>query len=255
MSSLRLPSYYLVQNTSAGLGWKRPIPKRTPGLCHSNTSDISSTRDLKTRRKVCAVVSSLRSSANWRPQNLALLVLQYCAGLRGSCDRWFAARHPIPQPMTPTLRKPSWIWHPLGTMACDFSSRLGLTLSGPYRRLFVETTRKPSISHLDSLASHLDPFFYSACYSSDTSQQVLVEAIRKRRGDLLELCNQHLDTAELAQLGLPGLTPLDANIYLAYEMLVEKGIPQENIGYHRMVQLHGWSSLFCLRQTTATTEG
>lgn len=63
-----------------------------------------------------------------------------------------------------------------------------------------------------------------AYYSSHSSQQVLVDAIRKQRDGLLQLCYEHLTMAELAELGLPTLTPIDANIARAYKMLEAHGI-------------------------------
>ncbi|OIW33342.1 hypothetical protein CONLIGDRAFT_171939 [Coniochaeta ligniaria NRRL 30616] len=73
----------------------------------------------------------------------------------------------------------------------------------------------------------------SARLSSDPLQQFLVDAVRKQRDDILQLCYKHLTMAELAKLKLPGLTPLDANIALAHRMLGAKGILTEDVRYMR----------------------
>lgn len=68
--------------------------------------------------------------------------------------------------------------------------------------------------------------------SSDPVQQYLVDAVRKQRDELLHLCYEHLSLAELTELELPGLVPLDAKVALAGEMLRAKGIRIENQTYN-----------------------
>lgn len=76
---------------------------------------------------------------------------------------------------------------------------------------------------------------YLATSSSDPVQQYLVDAVRKQHDELLHLCYEHLSLAELTELELPGLVPLDARVALAHMMLRAKGICTENQTYDRPV--------------------
>ncbi|KAB5570035.1 hypothetical protein GE09DRAFT_693295 [Coniochaeta sp. 2T2.1] len=63
-----------------------------------------------------------------------------------------------------------------------------------------------------------------AVLSSDAVQQYLVDTILQRRNGVLHLCYQHLTGPELAELGLPGQTPIDAKVAQALDMLTTKGL-------------------------------